>query len=244
MHAFRGPTAAERLGHVEDAVLGRGCGALLDLLVHHSRQIIATRGKKAHMSVLKRTHGLAKGLLEGTADGHDLANRLHAGGQRGIGALELLKGKTRNLDHAVIDGGLEASRGGTGDVVDDLVKRIAHGQARGGLGDGEAGGLGSKRGAAAYAGIHLDDDEAAVFRVDGKLNVGTAGLDADLLQDSERRDAHALVLEVRKSLRGSDGDGIAGMHAHGVQVLDGAHDDAVASVIAHDLHLVLFPADD
>ena len=32
------------------------------------------------------------------------------------------------------------------------------------------------------------------------------------------------------------------MHAHGVEVLDGAHDNAVAGVVAHDLHLVLFPA--
>ena len=32
------------------------------------------------------------------------------------------------------------------------------------------------------------------------------------------------------------------MHAHGVEVLDGAHDDAVAGAVAHDLHLVLFPA--
>ena len=32
------------------------------------------------------------------------------------------------------------------------------------------------------------------------------------------------------------------MHAHGIEVLNGAHDDAVAGVVAHDLHLVLFPA--
>ena len=32
------------------------------------------------------------------------------------------------------------------------------------------------------------------------------------------------------------------MHAHGVEILDGAHDDAVAGVVTHDLHLVLFPA--
>ena len=31
------------------------------------------------------------------------------------------------------------------------------------------------------------------------------------------------------------------MHAHGVEVLDGAHDDAVAGVVTHNLHLVLFP---
>ena len=32
------------------------------------------------------------------------------------------------------------------------------------------------------------------------------------------------------------------MHAHGVEVLDGAHHDAVAGGVAHDLHLDLFPA--
>ena len=32
------------------------------------------------------------------------------------------------------------------------------------------------------------------------------------------------------------------MHTHGVEVLDGAHDDAVTGVVTHDLHLVLFPA--
>ena len=31
------------------------------------------------------------------------------------------------------------------------------------------------------------------------------------------------------------------MYAHCIEILDGAHDDAVASAIAHDLHLVLFP---
>ena len=32
------------------------------------------------------------------------------------------------------------------------------------------------------------------------------------------------------------------MNAHGVEVLDGAHDDAVAGNVAHDLHLDLLPA--
>jgi hypothetical protein len=33
------------------------------------------------------------------------------------------------------------------------------------------------------------------------------------------------------------------MHAHGVQVLDGADDDAVVGVVAHHLHLEFFPPD-
>ena len=32
------------------------------------------------------------------------------------------------------------------------------------------------------------------------------------------------------------------MHAHGVEVFNGAHDNAVSRFIAHDLHLVFFPA--
>ena len=31
------------------------------------------------------------------------------------------------------------------------------------------------------------------------------------------------------------------MHTHGVQIFNGAHDDAVVRLVAHDLHLVLFP---
>ena len=34
------------------------------------------------------------------------------------------------------------------------------------------------------------------------------------------------------------------MHAHGVEVFDGADDDAVVGSVAHHLHLVFFPADE
>ena len=88
-----------------------------------------------------------------------------------------------------------------GNVVDDLVERIAHGKARGGLGDGETRGLGGQRGRTAHARVHLDDNEAAGLGVHGKLHVGSAGLDANLLQNGERRDTHALVLKVTQGLR-------------------------------------------
>ena len=42
---------------------------------------------------------------------------------------------------------------------------------------------------------------------------------------------------------GRDGDGVAGVHAHRVDVLDGADDDAVVRLVADDLHLVLLPAE-
>ena len=61
---------------------------------------------------------------------------------------------------------------------------------------------------------------------------------------AKRCRAHALVFHVAERLSRGNGDGIARVHAHGVQVLDGADDNAVAGLIAHDLHLVFFPAFD
>ena len=193
------------------------------------------------MTVLQRAHGFAEGLLKGAANRHNLAHCLHARGERGVGTLELLEGKARHLDNAVVNRGLKAGRRCLGNVVDDLVECVAHSQARGGLSDGETRGLGGQRGRTAHARVHLDDDQATGLGVHGKLHVGAAGLDANLLQDGERRDTHALILKVGERLRRRHSDGVAGVHAHGVEVLDGAHDDAVAGVVTHNLHLVLFP---
>ena len=235
------PAAAQGLDHKENAVLGRRCHGLSELIVAQLVGTLLATGTNALMPVLQRTHGLAEGLLKGAADRHNLAHGLHARGERGVGTLELLEGKARHLDHTVVDCGLKAGGRCLGDVVDDLVERVAHSQARGGLGDGETRGLGGQRGRTAHARVHLDDDQAAGVGVHGKLHVGAAGLDADLLQNGERGHTHALILKVGKRLRRRHGDGVAGMHAHGVEILDGAYDDAVAGVVAHDLHLVLFP---
>ena len=242
MDASDVPATAQGLDHKEDAVLGRRCHGLSELIVAQFVGTFLATGTNALMPVLQRTHGLAKGLLKGAADRHDLAHGLHARGERRISALELLEGKARHLDDAVVNRGFKAGGCSLGDVVDDLVERVAHGKARGGLGDGETRGLGGQRGRTAHARVHLDDDQAAGVGVHGKLHVGAAGLDADLLQNGERGHAHALILKVGEGLRRCHGDGVAGMHAHGVEVLDGAHDDAVAGVVTHDLHLILFPA--
>ena len=233
--------AAQRLGHVVDAVLGgRGDEALEVRLV----KLVLAIAPQAEAAVFHGAHGLAERFLERAADGHDLADGFHARGQRVVGAFELLEGEARDLGHDVVDRRLEAGGRSLGDVVRDLGQRVAHRELGCHLGDGKARRLGRERRRAAHARVHLDDDEAAVVGVDGKLHVGAARLDADLFEDGERRVAHVLVLDVGKRLRRGDGDGVARVHAHGVEVLDGAHDDAVAGLIAHDLHLVFLPADD
>ena len=83
----------------------------------------------------------------------------------------------------------------------------------------------------------------ARFRVNSKLNVRSTGLDTDLANNRERRVAHHLIFLVGQRLHRRDGDGIAGVHAHGIEILDGANDDAVIHSVAHHFHLELFPAD-
>src|SRR5207244_3949250 len=78
----------------------------------------------------------------------------------------------------------------------------------------------------------LDHEHLAVRRVDGELDVATARFDADLADDGDRGIAHALVLAVRECHGGRHGDRIAGVHAHGVHVLDRAYDHHVVPVIA------------
>ena len=223
-------------------MLGRGGHSLGELVVAQLVGTLLATGANALMAVLQRAHGLAEGLLKGAADRHNLAYGLHARGERGVGTLELLEGKARHLDHTVVNRGLKAGGRCLGNVVDDLVERVAHGKASGSLSDGKAGGLGSQRGGTGHARVHLDDNQATGVGIHGKLHVGATGLDADLLQNGERGHAHALILKVGERLRRRHGDGVAGVHAHGVEILDGAHDDAVAGVVAHDLHLILFPA--
>uniref|UniRef100_A0A0N4ZAF6 NAD-specific glutamate dehydrogenase n=1 Tax=Parastrongyloides trichosuri TaxID=131310 RepID=A0A0N4ZAF6_PARTI len=116
----------------------------------------------------------------GAADGHDLADRLHGGGQGRLRTRILLEGEARDLGDDIVDRRLEAGRRHHGDVVGQFVQGVADGQLGGDLGDGEAGGLGRQRRGARHARVHFNHDHAAVGRVDRELHVGAAGLDADL----------------------------------------------------------------
>ena len=70
------------------------------------------------------------------------------------------------------------------------------------------------------------------------------GLDADTTDAGKGGVAHALVLDVRQRLGRRHGDRVARVHAHRVEVLDRADDDAVVEAIPHDLELEFLPAAD
>ena len=66
--------------------------------------------------------------------------------------------------------------------------------------------------------------------------------DADLAQHRDAGVAQALVFLVGEGLRRGDGDAVAGVHAHRVEVLDAADDDAVVRGVADHFHLEFLPA--
>ena len=64
--------------------------------------------------------------MDVAADRHDFTDRLHRGAEQGFGPLELLEREAGDLGHDIIDGRFERCGGRAGNVILDLVERIAH----------------------------------------------------------------------------------------------------------------------
>ena len=251
VHLLDGPPPVESLEHREHPAIRRHHelplerGVIGVLLVGVLLVGFGLAGEQpAALPDLQRADSLEKRLLERTADGHRLSDRLHLGHQGAVGLRELLEGPPRHLDDDVVERGLEAGRGQAGDVVGDLFQTVAEGQLRRDLRDRKPGRLGGQGGRARHPRIHLDGHHPAVVRVHRELDVGAAGLDPDTADDPPGRIAHPLVFLVGEGQRRRHGDAVAGVHAHRVDVLDRAHHDEVVGGVAHHLELELLPADD
>src|SRR6185437_16806944 len=97
---------------------------------------------------------------------------------------------------------------------------------------------------ARHARVHLDDDHLAVGRIHRELDVASACGDADLAYDCDGSVAHHLILTIGKRHRWRDCYRVARVHAHRIDILDGAHDDHVVGRIAHHFQLEFLPADE
>ncbi len=219
------------------------------LLVAHRRVLLLARiTVEAETPLLQGAQRLLQALGEGAPDRHHLAHRLHLRAEDARGARQLLERPAWDLGDDVVDDRLERRRGGRllggGDVVRDLVERVADGELRRDLGDRESGRLRGERRAARHPRVHLDHDLAAGGRIDGELHVRATGLDTDATDAGDRRVSHLLVLDVGERLDRRHGDRVAGVDAHRIDVLDAADDHAVVRVVTHDLELVLLPPDD
>ena len=181
-------------------------------------------------------------LEERPTDPHRLAHRLHLGAERRVGAGELLEREARDLHDHVVERRLEARRGRPGQVVRDLVERVADRELRRHLRDWIAGRLGRERRRPRDAGVHLDHPQLTRHAAARELDVRTAGVDADRADDADRRVAQLLVRIVAERHLRRDGDRVTGVDAHRIEVLDRADDHDVVGSVAHDLELELVPA--
>ena len=139
---------AERIGDVPEPLAARIRELVGDRVRVDSLQVEAVDAD------LEAAQRLLQRFLERAADRHHFADRLHLRGQPVVGLLELLEREARHLGDDVIDRRLERRRHevavvGAGDVVAQLVERIADGELRGDLRDRETGGLRRERGASA-----------------------------------------------------------------------------------------------
>ena len=220
--------------------------ASIDEPAHLCRQIavvhLVEERAQAVTPGLERARSLLERLLEGATDRHGLTDRLHLRGQSRVCARELLEGEARHLGDHVVDGGLEG-RTGPGDVVLKLVETVADSKFGGDLRDRVARRLRCERTRTRHARVHLDDDEPAIFRVDGELDIRAASLHTDLGDDRPARVAKTLVLPVGERHRGRHGDRVARMHAHRIEVLDGADHGEVVRIVADDLELEFLPSE-
>lgn len=159
---------------------------------------------------------LHHGRLKAVANAHHLAGGHHLGAQRLVGVDELIKGPLRVLDHDVVQRRLKAGAGLAGDIIGDLVQRIADGDLGGHLGNGVAGGLGGQGRGAGHTGVDLDDRVIVAVWLQGKLAVA-ATLNAQLGDDIQRGGTQHLVLVIGQGLGGSHDHGIAGVDTDGVR---------------------------
>ena len=156
--------------------------------------------------------------------------------------MKFLESEARNLGDDVVNGGLEAGRRFAGDVVWNLIEGVADSEFGGNFRDRKPGRFGGE----------------AELRLRGFISMTIMRplsgftenwmfeppVSAHGANDGEARVAHDLVFLVRERLDGRDGDAVAGVHAHGIKVFDGANDHAVVGLVAHHLHLVFLPANE
>ena len=180
-------------------------------------------------------------FFEGAADGHHLADALHARADLAGHALELVEVPARNLADHVVQRRLEERRRRLGDGVLELVEAVAQTDLGGDEGEGIARGLGGQRGRAAEAGVDLDHAVVLAVGAEGVLDVALAD-DADVAHDVDGLLAEEVALVVGQGLAGSDHDALTGVDAERVEILHVADRDAVVVAVAHHLELDLLPA--
>ena len=234
----RGNAAAQGFGNHEDALVVDAVEVLLDSCIIPGGHF---RHGQAVYADFQRTHSLENSAFKVAVNAHDLARGLHLRAQRLICVDELVKRPAREFYYTVVKRRLKAGLGLLRYGVGDFIKRIADGNLGRNLGNRIPRCLGGQCRGTAYTRIYFDNIVAVAVGVEGILRVAAA-FDAEFADNAQGSASEHLILMVGQRLRRCNDDGVARMHAHGVEVFHIADGDAVVVAVTHDFVFDFLPA--
>ena len=235
---FQRHAARNRLVHCKHALVGALADKLQQLVHAEVRHRLHPQCVAADFRAANRLH---QRLLDVHANRHHLAGRLHLRAEGALAVHELVKRPLRDFRHDVVQRGFKRGAGLARHGVLHFIQRIADGNLRGALGNRVARRLRRKGGGTADARVDLDDGIVERIGIERELAVAAA-LDFQRGDDVQRGAAEHLILLVRQGQRGRNDDGVARVHADGVDVLHRADGNHVAQLVAHDLEFDFLPA--
>ena len=173
---------------------------------------------------------------------HGLAHTFHLSGEAFVGLREFFKCPTRHFHHDIIKCWFKARAGVSHNIIAQFIKRVTNSKLGRNFGDWKTSRLAGKSAGATHARIHFNNNHVTVGRVDGELHIAAASFNSHRTHNAERRVAHALIFLITQRHDWRNGDAVAGVHTHGIQVFNSAHNDAVVLAISHHFKFIFFPA--
>ena len=205
-HAVYRQARAESIGDIPDTL----CACIFQFAANFGQRFriieahFRVEASCAHFQAAQR---FLQGFLLRATNRHHFANRFHLSGQTVVRPGEFLEVEARNFGDHVVDGRLEGGRSTpAGDVVHQFVEGVTHRQFRRHFSNREAGRFRRQRRRTRHARVHFDNNQATVFRVHRKLDVGTTGFNADFTQHRHRGVTHDLIFFVGQRLGWRDSD--------------------------------------
>ena len=125
--------------------------------------------------LLQRADGFHQRPFKIRADAHYFSRCFHLGGQGAFRRNKFIKGQSGNFYHAIVQHGFKAGIGFPGDGIFNFIQRVAQGNFSRHLRNGISGGFACQGGGTADTGIHLNHAVLKAFRVQGILNIASAG---------------------------------------------------------------------
>ena len=228
-------STAQQLGNGIDTVVGTDFDIVEQFRLAHTVKLTVMQMMQ---SDLKGTDRLEKAFLNGSADAHNLARRLHLRGERIVGVREFIKREARHLGDHIVQRRFKGRRS-VGNL--NLIQRHAHADLCRNTGNGITARLGRQRRRTGNTGVDLNQVILEGMGVKSKLNIASA-LDLQRANDLQRTVAEHMIFLIGERLRGTNDNGVACVDSHGVDVLHVTDGDGSVVFVAHHLVFDLLEA--